>query len=446
MNEEIMRRDEPRQLARFQIQERLGVGASGTVYRAYDPVLRREVALKVLSPAALENPETRRRFLREPKAAARLQHPHLVPVYDAGNEGAYCYVASALIEGRTLAACLAEKRLTPREAARMVRDLADALAHAHELGVIHRDVKPANIMLDAREQPLLMDFGLAQLGESEEKLTQDGTLIGTPAYMAPERVDRSLGEAGPAGDQYSLGVVLYEMLCGEPPFSGPPAVVLHDLVRRAPCALRDVCPTIPRDLESICLKAMAKRPRERYEDCGKLAEDLRRWLDDEPVRARPMGVLERAVKWTRRNPLLGGMAAVVVVLALVSTLLAASLFLSRGEVNLALARGKEKEEMVRGRRPAQKSSLGRPRPKGSVRSTKRRSQKQKAAAFRSRWPDFRNSPRPRRPRMPSGKRSWKNRSSLLRASSGRKRRGATRPVRESRPTNGPQRPNKRCRP
>ncbi len=330
--------DVPQQIGRFKIRRRLGAGAFGAVYRAHDPVLDREVALKVPRAAVLEKPEARARFLREPKAAAQLRHPHIVPVHDAGSDGEHYYIASAFIEGRTLEEVIEDEPPDFRRAAGIVRDLADALDYAHEMGVVHRDVKPANIMIDSRGQALLMDFGLARLESAEEKLTQDGSLMGTPAYMAPEQADSSIGEVGPASDQYSLGVVLYEMLCGRTPFSGPPAVLIHNVLHQTSDPPRTIDPQIPRDLETICLKAMAKGPQERYGGCGVLAEDLRRWLEDEPIRARRMGPIERAARWSRRNPLVATLVAAIM-LVTVAGLAAVTWQWQRAELNRTLAEG-----------------------------------------------------------------------------------------------------------
>jgi formylglycine-generating enzyme required for sulfatase activity/tRNA A-37 threonylcarbamoyl transferase component Bud32 len=315
-------RDEAQQkLGRFHIRQRLGSGSFGAVYRAHDPVLDREVALKVPRESALERPEARARFLREPKAAAQLRHPNIVPVFDAGSEGERYYIASAFIQGHTLEQVISERRPDFREAAKVVRELALALDYAHRMGVVHRDVKPANIMIDDRGQALLMDFGLARLERMEEKLTQDGAVMGTPAYLPPEQADRSLGEVGPVSDQYSLGVVFYELLCGERPFQGTPAVLIYNAVHLAAKSPRTVNRHIPRDLETICLKAMAKDPRKRYQDCAQLAEDLRRWLDDEPIHARRMGFGERAARWARRNPL-----AATILAAMASALVAGTVY------------------------------------------------------------------------------------------------------------------------
>jgi len=174
-----------KRLGRFEIRSQLGAGGFGTVYRAYDPVLEREVALKVPRAAVLERPQAKARFMREPKAAAQLRHPHIVPIFDVGGEGDNYYIASAYIEGHTLEQVIAQKRPDFRSAAKIICDLADALDYAHVMGVVHRDVKPSNVMIDTKGESLLMDFGLAHLETAEENLTQDGALMGTPAYMAP---------------------------------------------------------------------------------------------------------------------------------------------------------------------------------------------------------------------------------------------------------------------
>ena len=304
----------PQRIGRFAIRRRLGAGAFGAVYQAHDPVLDREVALKVPRAAALASPEAQARFLREPKAAARLRHPHIVAVHDAGSDGQQYYIASEYIRGQTLEEVIDEARPDFDHAAEIIRSLAEALDYAHHLEIVHRDVKPGNIMVDPQGQALLMDFGLARIGHSDEQLTQDGRPLGTPAYMAPEQIDPSFGQPGAASDQYSLGVVLYELLCGERPFNGPSQVVLFNILHHPPESPRSRNPAVPVDLETICLKAMAKRPEDRYADCGELAADLRRWLADEPVQARRMGLVERAVRWCRRNPVVAGLSTTIVLL------------------------------------------------------------------------------------------------------------------------------------
>jgi len=307
----------------------LGSGAFGTVYRAHDPQLNREVALKVPQAGTLDGPEAVERFLREARAAANLRHPHIVPVFDAGRDGEHHYIASAFIEGQTLARAL-EGGIDCRAAAAVVRDLAEALAHAHGLGVVHRDVKPANIMVDGQGQAHLMDFGLAHRQDEAVRLTQEGAVMGTPAYMAPEQAQ---GSPVPASDQYSLGVVLYELLTGQTPFSGPPQVVLFNVLQKEPPPPRAVKPSVPRDLETICLKALAKRPEQRYADCQELADDLGRWLEDRPIRARRLGSVERVARWFRREPALAwtATAAAAALLLLAVALTVSSLSLAAVE-------------------------------------------------------------------------------------------------------------------
>jgi eukaryotic-like serine/threonine-protein kinase len=330
----------PEHIGRFQVRALLGAGAFGTVYRAYDPQLDREVALKVPQAGVLDSPKRIERFLREAKASAQLRHPHIIPIYDAGHDGSCYYMASAFIEGRTLADTIDEGELNLRRAVQVVRDLAEALAYAHELGIVHRDVKPANVMVDAKGQPLLMDFGLAhrqdtvdkesiqpedpgtEAREASGKLTRDGAVLGTPAYMAPEQAQGK--PAQPASDQYSLGVILYELLCGQTPFSGPIQIVLFNVVHTEPNSPRSTKPEIPLDLETICLKAMSKRPEDRFASCQELADDLRRWLDGEPIHARRMGRTERVVRWFKREPALAIATAVaaacLIAVAVIGTL------------------------------------------------------------------------------------------------------------------------------
>jgi WD40 repeat protein len=315
----------PERIGRFVVRSRLGAGAFGTVYRAWDPQLEREVALKVPQAAVLDSPKRVERFLREAKAAAGLHHPAIVPVYDAGEDGEVRYIASAFIEGKPLAGAVDENGMDCQRAARIVAVLAEALGYAHLLGIVHRDVKPANIMLDADDRPHLMDFGLAARLESTEKLTHEGAVLGTPSYMAPEQAAGQQGEAKPESDQYALGVVLYELLTGRTPFEGPPQVVLFNVLHHEPPAPRSLRKDIPLDLETICLKAMAKRPEDRYADSQAFGEDLQRWMEGEPIRARRLGVGERFVRWCRREPKL----------AAASGLVALSLLILAGAVGVA---------------------------------------------------------------------------------------------------------------
>ncbi|MGF1581129.1 MAG: protein kinase [Gemmataceae bacterium] len=330
----------PDRISRFRIHEKLGAGAFGAVYRAYDPQLERVVALKVPRPGALDNLKRTERFFREAKSAAQLRHPHIVPVFEAGHDGDLYYIASAYIAGQTLSAAR-EKRIPDRKkVVSIVRELAEALDYAHRNGIVHRDVKSANIMIDGRGHPHLMDFGIAHREDDVEKLTHEGSVIGTPAYMAPEQAQGQSGDPLPASDQYSLGVVLYELLCGELPFVGKPELVLFHAINTDPQSPREIDPTIPRDLETICLKSMAKNPEDRYASCQEMADDLRRWHEGEPIRARRLGWAERFLLWCRREPkmvIAGAMVFVcLLIVALTSSISWATVASSREKVRAAL--------------------------------------------------------------------------------------------------------------
>ncbi len=276
-----------RRLNRFEILDVLGEGHHATVYRAFDPFLERHVALKLPRPGAVHTARALARFLGEARALARLRHPRIVPVYEAGCDGERHYIAMALIEGCSLAERISKRPLSFRQSAKIVAELAEALAHAHGLGIIHRDVKPANIRLDDLDAVYLMDFGIAYLPDSGEVPTLPGTILGTPAYLAPELAQGGQMEVLPASDQYSLWAVLYETLCGQPPFFGPPSYVLFHAIHHDPPSPRTIDSRIPKSLAAICQKAMAKQPAQRYSSCQVLADDLRRWLSGEtPLASR----------------------------------------------------------------------------------------------------------------------------------------------------------------
>ncbi len=271
--------ESPKVIDRYEVRELLGSGSYGSVYRAYDPRLGREVALKLLRTEMTASPQTVERFLREAKAAAKLDHPHIVPVYDAGCAGDVYFIASAFIKGGTLASSIPEAGVQPRRAAELAAQLASALGYAHRQGVVHRDVKPANILLDEHGSLRLMDFGLAGWTREEcTRLTQQGAVMGTPAYMAPEQASGDTAQIGPASDLYSAGVVLYEMLTGVRPFGGDNAAsMMYQIIHTEATPPSQRRPGLDAALEAICLKAMARKPADRYADGEAMAAALRAW-------------------------------------------------------------------------------------------------------------------------------------------------------------------------
>ncbi len=290
-----------RRFGRYQLLERLGRGQYGEVWKARDTQLDRLVALKIprLDPSQESMAAA---FLREAQAAAQVRHPNLVAVYEYGREGDAVYIASELIEGCTLTEWTLRRQPGPRETATMCALLAEALHEAHEAGIVHRDVKPGNILVDANDQPHLSDFGVAKRQDPEATATMPGQVIGTPAYMPPEQARGENYRVDRRSDVYSLGVVLYQMLTGRRPFEGPTRVLLQQILHDDPKPPRKLVPTVPWDLEKICLKAMAKEPRHRYATAHEMAQDLGRFVRGEPVRAHPPGWFGRAVRWVRRRP------------------------------------------------------------------------------------------------------------------------------------------------
>jgi eukaryotic-like serine/threonine-protein kinase len=321
------------QVGRFEIVRELGRGAFGIVFLAIDPVLGREVALKLPRPEAVFTPGYRRRFVREAQAAAAVSHPNLVSVYESGEWGPACYIATEYCAGQTLAAWLFHRaeRVPPALAATLVASLARALDYAHDHGIIHRDLKPSNVMLvpkagsdalapfpDNRLEfvPKITDFGLAKL-EKDAYETRSTALVGTPVYMSPEQAEPGLGEVSRQTDVYALGVILYEMLVGRPPFAGTSDIeTLRRVALDEPERPRRLRRGLPRDLEAICLKCLEKTPAARYATAADLADDLTRFLTKQPTLARPLGPMHRSLKWIRRRPAVAAVLGIVVLTGL----------------------------------------------------------------------------------------------------------------------------------
>jgi tetratricopeptide (TPR) repeat protein len=304
----------------YEVLEELGRGGVGVVYKARHQALQRLVALKVLLAGEHAAPAQLTRFRGEAEALARLRHPNIVQVYEVNEHGGLPFFALELVDGTTLAERLGGAPQPVREAARLVEELARAVHAAHQQGVIHRDLKPANILMTADGTAKITDFGLAKRVDVVGVPTQSGEIVGTPSYMAPEQARGDRKSVGPASDVYALGAILYELLTGRPPFRAvTPLDTLLQVLNEEPVPPHRLQPKVPRDLETICLKCLAKAPQRRYPTAETLAEDLRRWQAGEPIQARPVGHVERSWRWCRRNPLVAGLTAAVTLLVLAAT-------------------------------------------------------------------------------------------------------------------------------
>ncbi len=300
----------------YELLEQIGRGGQGVVFRARQKSLNRIVALKVIGLGQWATEAHLKRFRREAEAAAALEHPGIVPIHEVGERDGSCYFSMKFVEGGQLDEVARREPMSIRRAAELITKVARTVRYAHEHGILHRDIKPGNILLDAKGEPHLTDFGLARLVETESTVTRTLEVLGTPSYMAPEQAVGNNEAISSVTDVYGLGAVFYQLLTGQPPFAGGTTYetirLLCDVEPRNPRALN---PKVDRDLSTICLKCLEKNPKRRYSSALALAEDLERWLRHEPIQARHTGVFARGKKWVQRNPTSALLAASLIALA-----------------------------------------------------------------------------------------------------------------------------------
>src|SRR5215469_16418131 len=311
----------------YELLEEVGRGGQGIVFRARQKSLNRTVALKIIGLGQWATSAHLKRFRLEAEAAARLEHPGIVPIHDVGERDGSCYFSMKFVEGGQLDAVVRREPMPVHRAAELIARVARTVHYAHEHGILHRDIKPGNILLDGKGEPHLTDFGLARLVETESTVTRTMEVLGTPSYMAPEQAVGNNAAVTSMTDVYGLGAVLYQLLTGHPPFAGGTTYdTIKLLLDTEPRQPRLINPKIDRDLSTICLKCLEKDPKRRYSSAFALAEDLERWLKHEPIRARRTGIFARGTKWVRRNPKLVATGIAGLVLG------AAAIWLFRGEL------------------------------------------------------------------------------------------------------------------
>src|SRR5437773_4764515 len=315
----------------YELLQEIGRGGQGVVYRARQKSLNRIVALKVIGLAHWATEAHVKRFRLEAEAAASLNHPGIVPMYEVGERDGSCYFSMGLVDGGQLDVVAKREPMPIRHAAELIAKLARTVHYAHEHGILHRDIKPGNILLDQKGEPHLTDFGLARLVETESTVTRTNEVLGTPSYMAPEQAVGETKKLTSATDVYGLGAVLYQLLTGHPPFAGRTTYeTVKLLLETEPRRPRLLNPKVDRDLSAICLKCLEKEPARRYASAELLAEELDRFCRGEPILARPVGWAERSWRWCRREPALAGLAATLVVVLI--TGFAGVVWKWRGEV------------------------------------------------------------------------------------------------------------------
>jgi WD40 repeat protein/predicted Ser/Thr protein kinase len=302
----------PRSFGDYELLEEIGRGGMGVVYKARQASLDRIVAVKVLLSGRLAGPEFVQRFRTEAAAAASLQHPNIVAIHEVGYREGQHFFAMDYVAGRNLAQIARDGPLPPRRAAGYMKTITEAVQYAHERGILHRDLTPANVLIDENDQPKITDFGLAKRLEKDTELTLSGQVLGSPNYMPPEQAAARRGLVGKRSDVYSLGAVLYYLLTGRAPFAGDTvAKTLQQVENNEPVSPQLLNPSVPRDLQTVCLRCLEKEPARRYASAQELADELGRFLDRKPILARPVGRPEKAWRWCRRNPVPAALLALV---------------------------------------------------------------------------------------------------------------------------------------
>jgi formylglycine-generating enzyme required for sulfatase activity len=332
----------------YEILGILGHGGMGLVYRARQLKANRLVALKMIRAVEHASPQDRLRFQIETEAVARLQHPHIVQLHEVGEVRGQPFFSLEFCDSGTLTDQLKKQRPTLHEAAELIETLARAMHYAHLRGVVHRDLKPGNVLLAGAERlPKITDFGLAKRIDAEARdVSQSGAIMGTASYMAPEQAEGKVRDTGPASDVYALGALLYECLTGRPPFEGPQHVVLASVLSDEPVPPSRRDAQVPADLETICLKCLSKEPARRYASAEEMANDLRRFQAGEPIRARPVGAVERTWKWARRRPALAALLGVVLLALASLAVLSGNLVAARNDAENKTKQAEEKERVA----------------------------------------------------------------------------------------------------
>lgn len=327
----------------YELLQEVARGGMGVIYKAKQRSLGRIVAIKVLSSGEFASPEYVRRFRAEAEAAAKLQHPNIVAIHEVGQHEGVRYFSMDFVEGPNLSQLLGGVPLPAPRAAGYLKTLADAIQYAHKQGILHRDLKPSNVLIDPFGEPRVTDFGLAKEMTGDSDLTTTGQILGTPGYLPPEQADTSHGPLSPASDVYSLGAILYYMLTTRAPFgAGSLRETLRQVLTHDPVAPSLLNPDIPRDLETICMKCLERNPTRRYQTAAELAEDLRRFIEHEPIVARPVSPLGHFTRWCRRRPTLAAVWVLAVALAVGSTVSALWISRALGRAQAAEALGRER--------------------------------------------------------------------------------------------------------